>query len=80
MIADPPPEAQTRVLRERNGVSASFAAISLEQLRKEIELLAGKEQAMKEELAMLMKKASDFYKKADEVEKSETQKSGKKGD
>ena len=84
MLAEPveaqPPEAQATVLRERNGVSASFASVSLEQIKKEIELLAQKEQAMKEELAALMKKASDFYKKADEMEKPETRKSGSRGD
>ena len=78
---DPPTvtEAPARTVVERNGVSASFAATSLEQIKKQIELLGKQEESLKKELAVLMEKANSFYKKADEIEKSETQKSGKKG-
>ena len=72
-------EAPARMVVERNGVSASFAATSLEQIKRQIELLGKQEEALKKELAVLMEKANSFYKKADEIEKSETQKSGKKG-
>ena len=80
--ADPPAmaNAQARTVVERNGVSVSFAATSLEQIKKQIELLGDQEESLKKELAVLMEKANSFYKKADEIEKSETQKSGKKGD
>ena len=82
LTADPPETAttQARTVVERNGVSASFAATSLEQIKKQIELLGDQEESLKKELAVLMEKANSFYKKADEIEKSETQKSGKKGD
>ncbi|MFC1717329.1 hypothetical protein ACFL6S_26960, partial [Candidatus Poribacteria bacterium] len=75
-----PPEPPGKIVVERNGVSASFVVTSLEQIRREIELLGEQEQDMKKELAALMEKAASFYKKADEVEKSETKKSGQKGE
>ncbi len=75
-----PSEPPGKIVVERNGVSASFVVTSLEQIRREIGLLGKQEQDMKKELAALMEKATSFYKKADEVEKSETKKSGQKGE
>ncbi len=70
--------APDRIVMERNGVSADFAGTSLDQIIKEIKLLQSQQQALKNELAVLSEKASSFYKKADEIEKSEIKKGAKK--
>jgi len=77
-IETPMPEAPGKIVVERNGVSASFAVTSLARIEKQIELLGKQEQDLEKELAVLMEKATSFYKKADEVEKSETKEGGKK--
>ena len=73
-----PPEAPDRIVLERNGVSASFAVVSLAQIRKEIELLQKQGQDLGKELALMKEKAGYFYTKAEEIEKSETKKGGQK--
>ena len=71
-------EALDKIVVERNGVSASFMATSLAQIKKQIELLGEQGQDLEKELAVLIEKAVSFYKKADEVEKSETKAGGGK--
>jgi len=72
-----PSETSGKMVIERDGVSASFALVSLEQIRGKIELLENQEQTLKQELVVLLEKANSFYKKADEIEKSETKQGGK---
>ena len=79
MMETRPSEAPGRIVLERNGVSASFAVVSLDQIRREIELLEKQGQDLKRELAVLKEKAGSFYEKAEEIEKSETKKGVEKG-
>ena len=89
-IAQPPTEEIARVTEvgasepsgkmvlERNGVSADFTGTSLEQVEKIIELMEKQKKELEKELAAVSQKARLFYKKADEIEKSETKASGDK--
>lgn len=74
-----PVAASSKMVLERNGISASFAVVSLEQIKREMELLEKQGEALAKELAILAKKANSFYKKADDIEKAGTKKSGEKG-
>jgi hypothetical protein len=76
--ATQPSTPPSSVVVERNGVSADFVGISLNQIEREIKLLEKRRQDLKKELSMLSEKASSFYRKADEIEKSEIKTGGKK--
>jgi len=65
------PPTSGGMLIERNGVSADFVGTPLNQIEAEIKLLEKRRQDLEKELSMLSEKASSFYKKADEIEKSE---------
>jgi hypothetical protein len=62
-------ETRSRMVIERNGVSADYTGSSLEQLEKEIRLLEKKKQDIEKEKATLSKKVKSFYDKANEIEK-----------
>ncbi len=70
--------SSSRIMVEKNGVSANFVGISLEQIEEKIKLLEKRNQELRKELTVLSKKAGSFHKKADEIEKSETKKGGEK--
>ena len=76
--ATQPPASPGRIVMERNGVSADFVGISLDQTEKEIKLLEKQKEDLKKELSALSEKANHFHKKADEIEKSEIKTGGKK--
>jgi len=67
-----------KLVVEKNGVSADFEGTSLDQIEQRIKLLEKQKQELKKELTALSEKAGSFRKKADEIEKSETKKGGKK--
>jgi chromosome segregation ATPase len=71
-------EPSGKMVLERNGVSADFTGTSLEQMGKIIELMEKQKKELEKELAAVSQKARLFYKKADEIEKSETKASGDK--
>ena len=71
-------EPSGKMVLERNGVSADFTGTSLEQMEKIIELMEKQKKELEKELAAVSQKARLFYKKADEIEKSETKASGDK--
>jgi hypothetical protein len=76
--ATQPSTPPSSVVVERNGVSADFVGISLNQIEREIKLLEKRRQDLKKELSILSEKASSFHRKADEIEKSEIKTGGKK--
>ncbi len=71
-------EPSGRMVLERNGVSADFTGTSLEQIEMLIKLMQKQKIELEKELAEVSQKAELFYKKADEIEKSETKASGDK--
>ncbi len=71
-------EPSGRMVLERNGVSADFTGTSLEQIETLIKLMEKQRKELEKELAAVSQKAKLFYKKADEIEKSETKASGDK--
>gem|GEM_PF-1732726 len=75
--ATQPATAPGSMVVERNGVSADFVGISLNQIEKEIKLLEKRRQDLEKELSTLSEKANSFHRKADEIEKSETKTGGK---
>lgn len=62
----------SKMVIERNGVSAAYSGTSLDQIEKEIKLLEKRRKELEKEKARLSEKAKSFYKKASEIEKSET--------
>lgn len=70
--ADQQVERPGRMVIERNGISADFSDSPMDRLEKEIKLLEGRKQELEKEKNRLSEKAKSFYKKADEIEKSET--------
>jgi len=66
------------IIMERNGVSASFTGVSLDKFEQQISLLEKRKKELQEKLSAMSEKAGSFYKKADEIEKSETKTSEEK--
>jgi hypothetical protein len=71
-------EPSGKMVLERNGVSADFTGTSLEQIERLIKLMEEQKKELEKELIAVSQKAKLFYKKADEIEKSETKASGDK--
>jgi FtsZ-binding cell division protein ZapB len=71
-------EPSGKMVLERNGVSADFTGTSLEQIEMLIRLMEEQKKELEKELIAVSQKAKLFYKKADEIEKSETKASGDK--
>jgi FtsZ-binding cell division protein ZapB len=71
-------EPSGKMVLERNGIYADFTGTSLEQIEMLIKLMEEQKKELEKELIAVSQKAKLFYKKADEIEKSETKASGDK--
>lgn len=71
------PSASVKVMKS-NGVLTDFAGMSPNGIGDELKLLEKEREELKKELSLLTDKAKSFYKKADEIEKSETKAGEKK--
>jgi hypothetical protein len=62
-----------KIILERDGISINFAGASISQIEQAIRLMEKQKQELQKELASISEKADLFYKKADEIEKTETE-------